>query len=97
MKNIVSYVSSPVKIPEYLSTGNSLVSLTYIGDFGVDLQQKNYVLLKQDKNDLLATNISEVRKLKKPNEADLMEISEKYAFQKNIDLIRRVFNKINEE
>jgi hypothetical protein len=97
VKNIVSYVSSPVKIPEYLSTGNSLVSLTYIGDFFVDLQQKNYVLFKQDKNDLLSTSISEIRQLKKPNEADLMEISEKYAFQKNMDLITSVFKRVNEE
>jgi len=97
VKNIVSYVSSPVKIPEYLSTRNSLVSLTYIGDFGMDLQQKKYVLLKQDKNDLLSTSISEIRQLEKPNEFDLMEISEKYAFQKNMYHIRKVFNRKNEE
>jgi len=97
VKNIVSYVSSPVKIPEYLSTKNSLVSLTYIGDFGMDLQQKNYVLLKQDKNELLSTSISELRHLEKPNEFDLMEISEKYSFQNNIQLIKEVIKRKNEE
>ena len=96
VKNIVSYVSSPVKIPEYLATKNSLVTLTYIGDFGTDLKHKKYALIKQDEDALLSTRIAELQQLKKPDEDDLAEIIEKYSFHKNIALISKVINRENE-
>jgi len=55
--NLVSYFSSPVKIPEYLGTQNCLILLECIGDFGLDLKNKKYALIKKDKKDLLTTNI----------------------------------------
>ena len=88
----VSFLSSPVKIPEYLSTGNSLISLEYVGDFGTDLAGKDFVLMKKDMDDLLATGIEEVRRLKKPAAADLEEILSNYSSKKNIDVIKRIVN-----
>jgi len=96
VKNIVSYVSSPVKIPEYLATKNSLVTLTYIGDFGTDLKHKKYALVKQDEDALLSTRIAELQQLKIPDEVDLAEIIEKYSFHKNIASISKVINRENE-
>ncbi len=92
--DMVSYVSSPVKIPEYLATGNSLVMLEYIGDFGLDFQDKKYALLKKNKADLLRTTIQEIQRLEKPEGLELEEIQEKYSIRSNLPGITRVFKGI---
>ena len=90
--DMVSFVSSPVKIPEYLATGNSIVLLESVGDFGVDLKNKKYALVKKNKSDLLATTIDELKQLQKPDATDLKEIYEKYSLQGNMDVVKRIIN-----
>lgn len=88
----VSFFSSPVKIPEYLATGNSLITLDYIGDFGSDLKGKDFALLKPNLEVLLITGIDEIRRLKKPTAAELEDILSNFSIKKNIDVIRRIVN-----
>jgi glycosyltransferase involved in cell wall biosynthesis len=59
----VGKVSSPVKIPEYLATQNSVILLESIGDFGLDLKNKKYAAVKKNKEDLLNMTLSEIFKL----------------------------------
>jgi len=92
----VSYVSSPVKIPEYLATGNSLVTLEYIGDYGRELKDKNYVLVKHDPAELLGTRLIELRQLQKPSQKDLVESREKYSSHTNMGVIRNIIRGGNE-
>ncbi len=89
----VSKVSSPVKIPEYLATQNSLVLLESIGDFGIDLKTKSYALVKKDHEDLLNTTLEEINRLKKPDEQDLNDIYTKYCLQRNTQIFKRIFEK----
>ena len=93
--DIVSFVSSPVKIPEYLATGNCLILLGLIGDFGLDLRNKKYVLIKKDKTELLSTSIEEIKRLHKPNVTDLQEIQERYGIQSYMEVIKKIINKKN--
>lgn len=86
----VSYFSSPVKIPEYLATGNSLITMEHIGDFGRELQNKKYVLVKKSIADLLVTGIDEVKALVKPQPADLEEVMQKYSIKRSIEVIKRI-------
>lgn len=90
--DMVSYVSSPVKIPEYLATGNSLILLEHIGDYGKDLMGKDYVLIKKNQIDLLETSIDEIDHLTKPTAEDLREIFEKYSIKSNLEIIKRIIN-----
>lgn len=94
--DMVSFVSSPVKIPEYLATGNSLILLEYIGDYGLDLQGKKYALVKKNETDLLRTTIDEIRCLGKPDTYDLDEIQEKYSVRSNLPVIKSILNRQNE-
>ncbi len=94
--DMVSFVSSPVKIPEYLATGNSLIMLEYIGDLGLDLQGKNYALIKKNETDLLRTTIEEIRHLENPGARDLADIQERYSILSNLPVIERILNKQNE-
>jgi hypothetical protein len=89
----VSKVSSPVKIPEYLATQNSLVLLESIGDFGIDLKTKDYALVKKDHKDLLNTTLDGVNRLKKPDEQDLNDIFTKYCLQGNTQIIKKILEK----
>ena len=87
----VSKVSSPVKIPEYLATQNSLILLESVGDYGLDLKNKKYALIKKNEKELLNTQLSEIRLLKHPDHKDMADILGKLrhskisaGFQKNI-------------
>jgi glycosyltransferase involved in cell wall biosynthesis len=91
--DLVSHVSSPVKIPEYLATQNGLILLESIGDYGINLKGKKYALIKMDKNDFLNTTIEEMEKLTRPDDNDLKEIQALYSTQKNIEFIRNLFEK----
>ena len=88
--DMVSFVSSPVKIPEYLATGNCLITLAYIGDYGLDLRDKKYVLVKKNKTDLLQTTIQEINGLKNPGAQELEQIQEKYSIRSNLPVISRI-------
>ena len=94
--DMVSFVSSPVKVPEYLSTGNSLIILEYIGDFGLQLKNKDFTLVKKDKSELLRTTIEEVKNLRKPNAIELEEIRNNYSIRSNLAGIKRVLNGTHE-
>ena len=89
--DMVSFVSSPVKVPEYLATGNSLIILEFIGDFGLELKNKNFTLIKKDKSELLRTTIEEVKSLRKPNVAELEEIRHNYSIRSNLARIKQNF------
>ncbi|MBC2714882.1 MAG: glycosyltransferase family 4 protein [Desulfobacteraceae bacterium] len=91
--DLVSKVSSPVKIPEYLATQNSLVLLESIGDFGIDLKTKDYALVKKDNKDLLNTTLEEINRLKKPDSIDLNDIFNKYCLQGNTHIFKRILEK----
>ncbi len=88
----VSRVSSPVKIPEYLATQNSLVLLESIGDYGFDLKNKKYAMVKKNKEDLLNTTLSELRRLEKPDPQDMACILDNYGVQKYLPVIRKIVN-----
>jgi glycosyltransferase involved in cell wall biosynthesis len=94
--DLVSIVSSPVKIPEYLMTRNSLILLESIGDFGLDLKDKKFALVKKNKSDLLNIKIEEIEKLSKPDQADMIEIQGKYSIQKNTEIIKKIIILHNE-
>lgn len=89
----VSKVSSPVKIPEYLATRNSLILLESIGDFGLDLQAKNYALVKKDHEGFVNTTLEEINNLKKPDDKALKEIFEKYCLQGNAHIFKKILAK----
>lgn len=91
--DMVSKVSSPVKIPEYLATQNSIILLESIGDFGIDLKTKNYALVKKHHKDLLNTSLKEVKAIKKPDESDLNDIFNKYCLQSNKHIFRKIIEK----
>lgn len=91
--DMVSYVSSPVKIPEYLATGNSLIFLEHIGDYGEDLKNKDYALVKKNHTDLMNTTIAEIKSLKKPDSTDMNEIQEKFSILSNLATIKRIIEK----
>jgi glycosyltransferase involved in cell wall biosynthesis len=88
--NIASVVSCPVKIPEYLAAGNSIILLESIGDFGHDLAGKKFVLVKKNKKELLQITLSEINHLEKPNQNDQAEILEKYSSSNNITILREI-------
>jgi len=90
--NIASVVASPVKIPEYLATGNSLISLASIGDFGRELKEKSYTLIKQNRTEIMNTTIDEIRTLKKTSSSDLQEISQKFNNKNNLAALQRIFS-----
>jgi hypothetical protein len=89
----VSFVSSPVKIPEYLATGNGVILLEYIGDFGAELREKKYALVKKNKSDLMKSTIDELKALQKPDPNDLVEIREKYSSHSNIAALKRILDR----
>lgn len=91
-QKIASVVSSPVKISEYLVTGNCLILLESIGDFGQDLKDKPYVLLRKDRNKILETTLEEIKQLKCPDPVELAHINEMYSIHTNIKVIRRIIN-----
>jgi len=91
--DMVSKVSSPVKIPEYLATCNSIILLESNGDFGIGLKTKNYALVKKNYKDFLNTSIREVNGLKKPNDADLNNIYDQYCLQGNLSVLKKIFAK----
>ncbi|RJP85049.1 MAG: hypothetical protein C4518_16935 [Desulfobacteraceae bacterium] len=88
----VSRVSSPVKIPEYLATQNSLILLESIGDYGFDLKNKKYAIVKKNKEDLLNTSFSELRQLEKPNQQDIICILNNYGVQKYLPVIQKILS-----
>jgi glycosyltransferase involved in cell wall biosynthesis len=87
----VSKVSSPVKIPEYLATQNSLILLESIGDFGLDMKDKKYAIVKKCKEDLLEMNISEILSLKKPDSTDMADILAKYSVGAYVSALKKIF------
>lgn len=89
-KDMVSYVSSPVKIPEYLAIGNSLIFLEHIGDYGEDLKNKEYALIRKNRTDLMNTTITEIKSLKKPDSTEMKEIRERYSIIGNLAIIKRI-------
>jgi len=91
--DLVSKVSSPVKIPEYLATKNSLILLESIGDYGVELSHEKYALVKKDKKDLLTTTLKEISSLEKPDDKDLIYILEKFSIQGYVHVIKKIFKK----
>lgn len=91
--DLVSNVSSPVKIPEYLATKNSLILLESIGDYGVELKHKKYTLVKKNKKDLLNTTVKEISLLEKPDEKDLTYILENFSIQGHMHVIKKIFAK----
>jgi hypothetical protein len=88
-----SKVSSPVKIPEYLATKNSLVLMESIGDYGTELMHKKYVLVKKDRADLLNTSVEEIHSLEKPDDKDLSDILNNYSIQKNLPALKKILGK----
>ncbi len=89
----VSKVSSPVKIPEYLATRNSLILLESIGDFGIDLKSKEYALVKKNNKELLNTSLEEINRLKRPNTDDLNDIYTRYCLQGNSHIFKNILEK----
>jgi glycosyltransferase involved in cell wall biosynthesis len=87
----VSKVSSPAKIPEYLATLNSIILLESIGDYGLELKRKKYALVKEKKEDLLNTDLSEIRSLKIPDHKDRVDIFKNYCAQKSLPIIKKIF------
>jgi hypothetical protein len=87
----VSKVSSPVKIPEYLATQNSIILLESIGDYGFDLKNKKYALVKKNPEDLLKTGLSEIRLLEKPDHKDMADILNNYGIRKYLPVIKKIF------
>jgi hypothetical protein len=88
----VSKVSSPVKIPEYLATQNSLILLESIGDFGLDMKDKKYAIVKKNKEDLLNMNVSEIFSLQKPDHIDMTDILENYSVGKYVSVLKKIFD-----
>jgi len=88
----VSKVSSPVKIPEYLATQNSLILLECIGDFGLDMKDKQYAIVKRSKEDLLNMDLSEILSLKKPDINDMADILGNYSVQKYVPVLKKIFD-----
>jgi glycosyltransferase involved in cell wall biosynthesis len=88
----VSKVSSPVKIPEYLATQNSLILLESIGDFGLDMKDKQYAIVKKCKDDLLKMKISEIFSLKKPDSTDMADILGKYSVGTYVPVLKKIFD-----
>lgn len=90
--DMVSFVSSPVKIPEYMATANRLIMLEYIGDFGLELQGRKYALIKKNTKDLLRTTIEEINSLEIPDALELEEIRQRYSIRCNLPVIDRILN-----
>jgi len=89
----VNSFSSPTKIPEYLATGNAILLPEYIGDFGADLRDKKFILIKKSIEELLHTSINEIINLTKPEPVDFEEINEQYSTKRNHVTIQRVMKK----
>lgn len=89
--DIVSQVSSPVKIPEYLATRNSLILLESIGDFGAWLKGKEYCLVREDVDGLNDIRLDALMALKKPTDRDLADIARRYGPGCHVETIRRIF------
>ena len=88
----VSKVSSPVKIPEYLATQNSMILLESIGDFGIDMKDKKYTIVKKNKKDLLNINVSEIFSLQKPDNTDMTDILENISVGKYVPVFKKIFD-----
>jgi glycosyltransferase involved in cell wall biosynthesis len=88
----VSKVSSPVKIPEYLATQNSLILLESIGDFGLDMNDKKYAIVKKSREELLKMNISEIFSLQKPDHNDMADILNNYSVGKYVPVLKKIFD-----
>jgi len=89
----VSRVSSPVKIPEYLATQNSVIILESMGDFGLDLQDKPFAMVKKDKQDLLATTLEEIDQLTQPTSDEMKDISDQYGPHRILPVIKSIFGR----
>jgi glycosyltransferase involved in cell wall biosynthesis len=90
--NLASIVSSPVKIPEYLATGNSVIVLESIGDFGRELKDKKYALVPKNRADAVKITLDEIKNLPKPDRSDLEEISNEFSMQNNFDTLRKIIH-----
>jgi hypothetical protein len=88
----VSRVSSPVKIPEYLATQNSIILLESIGDYGLELKNKNFACVKRNSQDLTHMNLSELQSLKKPDDTDMADILKNYSIQTYLPVINNIFD-----
>jgi hypothetical protein len=88
-KDLVNHVASPTKIPEYLSTGNSIILTDGIGDYSGELKHKKFALIKKNITDFLKTGINELAELESPDENDLKWIEKNYSKEKI-----KVYNKI---
>jgi glycosyltransferase involved in cell wall biosynthesis len=89
----VSRVSSPAKIPEYLATQNSLILLESIGDYGDDLKNKKYAIVKKNAEALMNMRLSELRCLRKPDDNDMMDIVENYSVRHFLPVYKQIFDR----
>jgi hypothetical protein len=81
-KDLVNRIASPTKIPEYLSTGNSIILTEGIGDYSYEIRDKKFALVKKNIFHFLNTNLNELVELKRPDEKDLKLIKENYSKEK---------------
>jgi hypothetical protein len=88
--DLVNRVASPTKIPEYLSTGNSVILTEGIGDYTVELRDKSFALIKKDTTDFIKTSINELMELKSLDENDLNWVKENYSNEK-IQVYNEIF------
>jgi hypothetical protein len=70
-----------------------LILLESIGDFGLDLQTKNYALVKKNHEGFVNTTLEEINNLKKPDDKALKEIFEKYCLQGNAHIFKKILAK----
>jgi hypothetical protein len=89
----VSRVSSPAKIPEYLATQNSLILLESIGDYGDDLKNRKYAIVKKNAEDLMSMRLSELHCLKKPDDDDMKDILESYGVRHYLPVLKQIFDR----
>jgi hypothetical protein len=95
-EDVVSIVSCPTKIPEYLATKNSVLLHEYIGDFGLSLKDKNYAIVKKNNQDILSIDTRELKLLQKPTEEEISHFSGKYSINNSLESNKALFDKLND-
>jgi hypothetical protein len=83
-RGVVSDVSSPTKVAEYLLTGSGVILHEGIGDYSEMLRGKPYGLVKPDVAGLLSITKEEFDALGKPGEKDLHLIGQEVSADVNI-------------
>jgi glycosyltransferase involved in cell wall biosynthesis len=94
-EDIVSKVSCPTKIPEYIATKNSIILHENIGDFGLMLKGTEFAIVKKNNKAMVNITAEELFSLKNPSEDEIDSFASKYSISESMKKNEALFRRLN--